>query len=558
MAALIAWPNGAEARDDPRQRIDIEAGTLADAIAELSREAQVSVGAEGTLPDVRTEALHGKLTVDAALARLLRGSGFVARRVGPTAWRIERARNAPTAAAPAEVIAASLPESEIIVRATKRNLTLRNTPIAAAVVTLRTVERVDPASDSQRVAEHTEGLALAGQGPGRNRLFLRGVSDSPFGGKSQATVAILLDDARLTYAAPDPDIRLVDVDRVELLKGPQGSLYGTGALGGIYRIVTNRADPASFSIAGSVAGGAIADGGAGTSGSLVVNVPLIRDIAAVRLVAYGEQTPGWLDTGDRKDSNGTTVAGLRAGLGVDLGSNWRADATGLGQWLHAKDSNYTYQAEARGRPAQLPEPNRNDLMHGSLRIARAGATQIVFSTGYTVHDVDDRYDATQGAETFGLADPQTLDDDSHYRLWDSDMRATGRWSRLDWLAGVSNVVSWQDASRVLHGTGGASLNLETVRRMASETALFGEGTLPLTHSLDATLGGRLFHTALHERRSAATEEGKRETRGTGVTPRSPGTPGRLACCTCATGPPFAKGALRSTPAARSKASTKTS
>jgi outer membrane receptor protein involved in Fe transport len=368
------------------------------------------------------------------------------------------------------------------------------------------------------VAEQVEGLSLTGLGPGRNRMFLRGVADSPFGGKSQATVAILLDDARLTYTAPDPDIRLIDVDRVELLKGPQGSLYGAGAVGGIYRIVTNRADPSAFSVAGSVSGKILTDGDPGGGGSLVVNLPLVRDTAAIRLVGYAEQEPGWLATGSRSDSNGTIVAGLRAGLGIEPGGAWRVDATGLGQWLHGRDSNYAYVSGANERPAQLPEPISNDILHGSLRIARGGATQIVLSSGYTVHDVNDRYDATQGADGFGMADPQILDDDADYRLWDSEVRMTGQWGRLGWLGGLSHVAAWQNSSRVLTGADQARLTVEAVERRATESALFGEATLPLAKSLDATLGGRLFHGALHEHRAAPTGEGVEETRRSGITP----------------------------------------
>jgi hypothetical protein len=118
----------------------------------------------------------------------------------------------------------------------------------------------------------------------------------------------------------------------------------------------------------------------------------------MRLVAYGEETPGWLDTGEREDGNVSRALGARGGLSIEAGDGWRADATGLGQWLHARDSNYSYQLGSDSRPAQLPEPHSNDLVHGSLRVAREGPTQIVLSTGYTVHDVDDRYDATRGSE----------------------------------------------------------------------------------------------------------------------------------------------------------------
>ncbi len=472
------------------------------------------------MPRLRTQPLHGKLSIEAALKRLLRGSRYVARRVGPTAWRIEPARDAPappdrpTSAGTTSTVSGE----EIVVSATKRDLTLENAPLAATVVPVDGTTRVDPRSGTQRIAERTESFALAGQGPGRNRMFLRGVADSPFGGRSQATVAVLLDDARITYVAPDPDIRLVDVDRVELLKGPQGSLYGGGALGGIYRIVTRRADPSSFAISASATGQSVTGGEIGGGGSLVANIPLVADVAAVRVVAYGERSPGWLDTGDRNDSNATTVLGARAGLGIEAGGGWRADVTGFGQRLNAHDSNYTYLPEARTRPGQLPEPHRNNLLHGSLRVAHGGSTEVVISTGYTVHDVDDRYDATQGAGSFGLPSPQTLDDDSHYRLWDSELRMTGRWRGLGWLGGLARIEAWQRSTRVLNGQGASTQTLETVERKESESALFGEATLSLTDALDATLGGRLSHTALHEDRASATDEGLEEANRTRISP----------------------------------------
>ncbi|MGZ3171897.1 MAG: TonB-dependent receptor domain-containing protein [Croceibacterium sp.] len=518
-AGLIVSASAAEARDDPRIKIDIEATSLPEAIAELAREAFVSVGTEGSLPRIRTQSLQGRMTVDAALARLLHGTGYATRRVSATAWRIERAPN-PTVPPPPPA-APGTPEiatEEIVVNATKRDLTLDTAPLAASVVQFTPAERLDPGSNTQRVAQHLEGLSLTGQGPGRNRMFLRGVADSPFGGKSQATVAVLLDDARLTYVAPDPDIRLVDVDRVELLKGPQGSLYGSGALGGIYRIVTNRADPSKFSIGGSVTGEAVAAGEIGGGGSVVVNVPLVADVMAIRLVGYGEESPGWLNTGSRKDSNGSTVVGVRGGLGIEPGGGWRVDATGFGQWLQAKDSNYTYQPKAHDRPAQLPEPHDNDLVHASLRLAHDGAMQVVLSSGYTVHDVNDRYDATQGADSFALPNPQTLDDDAHYRLWDSEARMTGKLGRIAWLGGLSYVQSWQNSVRTLTDAGGTQLVIESVDRHESEAALFGEGTLPLSDAFDATLGGRLFDTILHERRAVATDEGRKELSQTGITP----------------------------------------
>lgn len=516
--ALITSGSAAEARGNARVRVDIESTSLPEALAELSREAQVSIGAQDALPHLKMEPLHGRYTVQGALRRLLRGSGYQARQVGETAWRIEHTEVEIPAAPPERASASTLAVETIVVTATKRRLELEEAPLAVTVVPVDGSARFDPRNNSQRVSDKVEGLFLTGQGPGRNRMFLRGVADSPFGDKSQATVAILLDESRLTYVAPDPDIRLVDIDHVEVLKGPQGSLYGSGALGGIYRIVTKRADPSTFSIAGSASLERIANGDLGTGGSIVLNLPVVRDTAGLRLVAYGEKAPGWLDTGGRKDSNGVTVAGTRLALGIDAGDGWRGDLTAFGQWLQAHDSNYTYRPEAHERPAQLAEPHRDNLVHGSIRLAHEGATELVLSSGYTVHDVDDRFDATQGAESFGLPEPRILDDDGHYRLWDSEARMTGSWGNVGWLGGVSHIEAWQDSTRILRGAPATSLTLETVDRRASESALFGEATLPLSATVGATLGGRLFHTTQNEDRATNADEAVRETRRTGITP----------------------------------------
>src|SRR3546814_3098560 len=80
-------------------------------------------------------------------------------------------------------------------------------------------------------------------GAGRNKLFIRGIADSSFTGPTQATVGQYLGDIRLSYNAPDPDLRLYDVDNVEVLEGPQGTLYGAGSLGGIIRVVPNAPNP---------------------------------------------------------------------------------------------------------------------------------------------------------------------------------------------------------------------------------------------------------------------------------------------------------------------------
>jgi len=525
--ALLAscWTSAADAREG----IDIAASRLPEAIAELSRETGVSIGAEGSLPPLRTPALHGPMSVAQALARLLAGSGYVARRVGPTAWRIERARLRTAPAAPSPPPAPDLPRSTpepetiaaepIVVTAIKRSAVLDELPMAVSVLRLGAGRDLTPANGTALVAAESEGLAMTGLGPGRNRLFLRGVADSPFNGESQSTVAVVLDEARLTYAAPDPDVRLVDVERVEVLKGPQGSLYGTGALGGIYHIVTRRADVDSSSLALASGGESVAHGAMGWNGAAVGNLPLARGQAALRLVGYSASEPGWIDTGARKNSNETRVLGGRANLGVEAGGGWRMDLAGLVQLLESRDSGYVYAPGARARQAQLAEPHDNDMRHIAARISRSGGgLDVTLSTGVSWHEVGDRLDATVGAGSFGLANPEALDQDRNYRVWDSEGRIGGRAGGWRWLAGISHVTARQQALETLDGAGGASLVIDDDRRDTRDTALFGDVTAPLGARLSLDAGARLFRSTVSETRLLASGRVTRHRHRSGVTP----------------------------------------
>lgn len=508
----------AEARDGA---ISISARTLPDALAELAREERVSIGAEGALPRVRVPRVPRAKSVADALARILARTGLVARQVGPSAWRIERAA-APIARSDRSGQRGTIPEAEpatqIVVTATKRRLALADAPVALSVVQLPDDRDGDANRDSAWAASQVEGVTLAGQGPGRNRMFLRGVSDSPFNGASQSTVAVILDDSRLTYSAPDPDIRLVDVDRVEVLKGPQGTLYGTGALGGIYHIVTRRPDPseAAYSVSGGME--LLGSGQLGASGSAMANVPLAGGVSAFRVVAYGGKDPGWIDTGDRSDSNRGTVLGVRAGLGVVPANGWRIDITGFGQWLNSADSRYVYAAGARSRPAQRPEPHDNDLRHVSLRAEREGAIGLALSSGMTWQEVRDRYDAPEGADGFGVADPALLDDDREYRTWDSELRLTGANGAIDWIAGLSHVEARQETATTLQRVSGNAVVLRQDERIASDSAAFGEATWALSPELDLLAGARLFRTHFDDAGQAGASELESAHTKVGATP----------------------------------------
>lgn len=467
------------------------------------------------------------MSVEAALARLLAGTGLFARQVGPTAWRIERAAAHPLApegpvppqASRMEALPQVVEGEPIIVTAPKRSTTLDKLPMAISVLRLDPVQAALPAGGTMLVATQSEGLAMTLLGPGRNRLFLRGVADSPFNGESQSTVAVVLNDTRLTYAAPDPDIQLVDVERVEVLKGPQGSLYGSGALGGIYHIVTREADPKETTLQVAAKGEGAAHGSLGWSSAAIGNLPLARGTSALRLVGYTARAPGWIDTGSRRNSNETRLLGGRANLGVEPGGGWRLDVSGLLQLLESRDSSYVYAPGARKRPAQLPEPHDNDMRHISARVMRKGGPfDISLSTGVTWHEVRDTLDATAGAGSFGLASPSLLADERLYRVWDNEARIAGRAGKVRWLLGLSYLEARQQALSTLGSFTGAASVIDRDLRYARDAALFGDLTLPLGRNFSLDAGARLFRSITVEKSLLADGPVSRRRHRSGMTP----------------------------------------
>lgn len=500
--------------------MDITATTLPEALAELAREARVSIGTDGALPRVPTPRLHGKMTVAEAFARLLAGSGYVAQPVSATAWRIERA--SPIRVAPVSQTVAPPPEAPpqpILVTATKQPVELLSLAAAVSVVGVARMQMVGTQSASATIASDVDGLSLTSLGPGRNRMFLRGVADSAFSGESQSTVAVVLDEARLTYAAPDPDIRLVDMERVEVLKGPQGSLYGTGALGGIYRMVSHQAVIDETSLVSSAGVTHIYPGGTGYSLSNVANLPVLTGTAAVRLVGYTSQEPGWIDTGSRRDANDTRVYGARLQMGVIPTDGWRVDLTGFGQWLTSRDSRYVYAPGTYTRNAQAAEPHDNDLTHIAGRLTgELSGVDVMLASAVTLQKVGDTSDATVGADGFGLADPEILLDRRRYKTSDSELRLRGHVGRLRWLTGLTHVDAQQSMAMTLRGRSSSSLTVDQDRRDSHDSAAYFNLTLPLTSALSLDGGARLFLSSVRERRQTFSGPMTRKQDKAGVTP----------------------------------------
>ncbi|WP_425424047.1 TonB-dependent receptor domain-containing protein [Sphingomonas sanxanigenens] len=490
--------------------IDIPAGSLESALARFSEQTGVSIGVAGALPRLVTRRVAGRMSADAALRRLLKGSGLRARRAGAT-YRIERApRSAPPPPAPiAEPPLSPLTAPDIIVTSKKRPELLATVPMSISVIPLAPFGEGPATPSSRDITLGAEGLAETNLGPGRNRQFIRGVADSPFIGKSQSTVAVQIDDTRATFDAPNPDMHLIDVERVEILKGPQGPLYGSGALGGIYHIVTRRPDLDHASATLRLSGEGVQHGGVAGSVEAVANMPLADGRLAVRAVGYRIVRAGWIDNEDgRTDSNSTRVAGIRLGLRWRPADDWTVDLGVAQQDIDARDTQYVLSGnDALIRPNRIAEPTDNDfgMAHATIE-GRLGGLRLVSATSIVGQGFDTVLDASAASASFGLKGAARFSDRRTYSLFNQELRLSpfdgGRW-----LVGLSVLGARSKGDATITDEAGASRIVDTINRRTVEYAVFGEASWPLLGRLDATLGARIFRTV--SRDMAAEPEGER-------------------------------------------------
>lgn len=491
----------------PHQRfqIDIPSGELRTSLGALAVATGVSLGFAGDLPSVRTAHVHGVMTIDKALSKLLAGSELRAVRLGPQAFRIERRpaekpqkapRTATSRPSWETVSRQASMSADIVVTGQKREQDLLSVPASISVANLdRSSPRI--AMGASEIANSLEGLALTNLGPGRNRQFIRGVADSPFNGPSQSTVAVQIDESRVTFDAPDPDLRLVDVERVELLKGPQGPLYGSGALGGIYHIVTHKPDLAKSEGMARFLTEAVQHGGLGGGGEAVLNLPLAKDRLALRAVGYVVRGGGWIDNIGRNDNaNSSKTDGGRLALRWQPSDDWTVDLAGLLQNIDVTDSQYvTGSGNQLRRPAPaVPETSDNDLRSVSGTVSgRIGSLRLLSATSYVDHQIGSVSDASASAGQFGLTGQASFHDQRAYQVVNQELRlspiAGGKW-----VAGFSWLSARTRSEATLESAAGMSLPVEILNRKVDEYALFGEATVAIADHLSGTAGVRLSKT----------------------------------------------------------------
>jgi outer membrane receptor protein involved in Fe transport len=323
---------------------------------------------------------------------------------------------------------AAADSGEIVVTALKRGTLLQETPLAISAVTGASLQNAGTSSFTD-LTRNAPSLRIVDGGPGNRRVILRGVTAA-----GEPTVGVYYDEAVVSgsvgtssdAAGSTPDLRLFDVERAEVLRGPQGTLYGSGSMGGTLRIIYEKPRANRFEAAFSGNMTSVKSGDVGGSMDAMVNVPVIDDVLAIRAVGNYNQFAGYVDNVYRgyKDINDGHSYGGRLltrftptqDLTIDLGAYYEKVATDSNRWI--AETGIKYATDGRSESGNYDE---NKLYNATLTYD-FGSVALTASTSYTdrfrtvVGDVSDTFNGRDNAagcaryrlKNAGVCDAATL------------------------------------------------------------------------------------------------------------------------------------------------------
>ncbi len=239
---------------------------------------------------------------------------------------------------------------EVIVTSQKRAENLQAVPISIQAIDQKKLLDLKVASFDD-YSRYLPSLSVQSYGPGQAQLYVRGVTNGGDGLHlgSQPMVGLYLDDMPVTTIANNLDMHIYDVQRVEALSGPQGTLFGASSMAGTMRIITNKPDPTKFEAGYDITGETYTVGAAGGKIEGFANIP-INDQAAIRLVGWSEHDGGYINVVQnspqyfptsgisrndaqfvKKNSNSIDTTGGRVALKVNLNDTWTVTPTFIAQ-----------------------------------------------------------------------------------------------------------------------------------------------------------------------------------------------------------------------------------
>jgi iron complex outermembrane receptor protein len=354
---------------------------------------------------------------------------------------------------------------EVTVTAQRRRQSIQNVPITVQAITGDRLKQLN-AQTIDDVIQYLPNVQLASNGPGQGQIYMRGLAAGNAGNQSSATispfpnVALYLDNQAMTFPARNADIYFVDMQRVEVLEGPQGTLFGGGAEAGAVRYITNKPVLDKTSGEASATYGVTAHGDPNSAGNLVLNLPLISDHLAARVVLYDDRQGGYItnvasnftrsneDTGNYyakitpganglcpnglptqtgycavpgspvanndalagSASNPVTYSGMRASALYKINDDWDFLIAQMYQDMNAQGADVQYPVGSDGQTLGPWEATIFSPAYDKDRLENTAWTlngdidhllKVVYTGGYTVRNIEQQEDYTNYARSGG-------------------------------------------------------------------------------------------------------------------------------------------------------------
>ncbi|HEX2457131.1 MAG TPA: TonB-dependent receptor [Vicinamibacterales bacterium] len=442
---------------------------------------------------------------------------------------------------PADFTLETMISEEITVTATKREQTLLDVPFSVAAVPEETL-RKRGVDDIEDVAANVGGLTVQNLGPGQSQVAIRGVSagqivrDQP-GVKEQ--VGIYLDESVVSMSLFTPDLDLFDTNRVEVLRGPQGTLFGSGSLTGTVRYITNQPEIGVTRAFAELGIAGVTDGSPAGDAKFGFNVP-IGNKAAVRVASYFDRTPGFIDAVQpnlsvKENVNDGFRTGVRGSARIMASDHFtitprivyqrvQADGWNRNDIFNILGNPYTTSRPSvtlgkREQFTQLEEKYTDDFVLTDLNLDYKLEHGLITSiTSYTYRDILVIRDATAltasitggnyavSEQAYTLNAP--LNDATTAKSFTQELRFSGGPKKFPFVAGFFFSHGDRDYGQDLPVTGFTDLTgiksqglrapkdtlfFSDLAYNLNQFALFGEGTLSLTDNFNVTGGLRFYH-----------------------------------------------------------------
>ena len=432
-------------------------------------------------------------------------------------------------------------EEEVTVTAMKREETVQNTPVSVAAPTEAQL-RARGVDSLEGVAANVGGFTVQNLGPGQSQVAMRGVSagqiirDQP-GVKEQ--VGVYLDESVVSLSLFTPDLDLFDLNRVEVLRGPQGTLFGSGSTTGTVRYITNQPELNVTKGFAQFGGSKVEGGSGGGDFKLGFNAPL-GDTAAARVVGYYNRLPGFIDAvtpnhSIDKDVNTGNRYGGRASIKFAPNDRLTITPRLVYQKLEVDGFNRVDAFNILANPftttrppvtlgpreefSQLKERVTDKFVLGDVNLAyNFGSVLLTSISSYNYRDVLVHRDTTTltasvtggniGLPPSVYTIDSPLDDTTKAKVFTQELRFSGAKDKFQWVFGGFYSHTRRDYGQNLITTGfQAATGIPTAGLAApkdslffsklgyklNQVALFGEGTLSVNDKLNLTGGLRYYH-----------------------------------------------------------------